>query len=303
MPKEKIIITGATGFIGRKLSQHLIDHGYDVTSFSRDAVKSKELLHLVNSHVKWGHDTSDWHNQLEGVKAIVNLAGTPIAGKKWTAEYKQEIIDSRIKSTNAIVEAIKTLEHTPAFINASAIGYYGNRGEEILHEGSECGSGFLAEVTKKWEDSAYKANPYTRVVSARLGIILGEDGGALKKMMLPYNLFVGGPIGVGWQYMPWVHINDIVEMFRFVIENETISGPVNFVNPNPVTMNDFARELGKAMNRPSIVKVPEFMIKLILGESADMITGSVRVVPNVLLKNNYQFKFTDLYAALKDILK
>jgi len=303
MPKEKIIIAGATGFIGRKLAQNMIEHGYDVTSFSRNVEKSKELLQHVNSHVKWSSESSNWHTSLEGVKAIVNLAGTPIAGKKWTEEYKQEIIDSRIKSTDSIVEAIKTLENPPAFINASAIGYYGNRGEELLHEGSECGSGFLADVTKKWEDSACRAIPYTRVVSARLGIILGEDGGALKKMMLPYNLFVGGPIGVGWQFMPWVHVNDIVEMFRFVIENEEISGPVNFVNPNPATMNDFAKELGKALNRPSIVKVPEFMIKLILGESADMVTGSARVVPDVLLKNNYQFKFTDLYAALKDILK
>lgn len=299
----KIIITGATGLIGTKLVEYFIGKGYEIVVFTRNPDHSVNLFPNIKSHVKWDgiKDLNNWKNELIGTSAIINLAGASIAGSKWTDSYKKIILDSRINSTMSLVEAIKQTEHPPALINASAIGYYGDRNDEALDESSDSGNGFLADVVKKWEETAYTASTFTRVVIARIGIVLAADGGALTKMISPFKFFVGGPLGSGNQYWSWIHINDLIVLFDFVLSNN-ISGPVNFVSPNPVRMTEFARTLGKVMRRPSIFKVPKFMLKLILGESAEMVLGSQKVVPRKALDSSFEFKFSNLELALKDLL-
>jgi hypothetical protein len=297
---KKIIITGPTGLIGTHLANYLTGRGWDVIAFSRNIEHSKNILPLIFRHVDWNpqSDNNQWHSELIDATAIINLAGASIAGGPWTDEYKKVIISSRVNSTNSIVSAIKTMSNPPMLVNASAIGYYGNRSNEVLDEDSDSGDGFLAEVTRQWEESAMNAEPYTTVAIARTGIVLSKNGGALGKLLTPFRLFIGGPLGSGKQYWSWIHIDDIVRMFEFVIENK-ISGPVNFVSPNPVTMSEFAATLGKVIHRPSVFKVPGFALKHLLGESSEMVLDSQCVIPRKAQSNNYKFQFPELKSALE----
>lgn len=301
-------MTGATGFIGTKLCKYLTDSGYDVVSFSRNAEKSKQLLPEIHSHLSWHLDSDDWYQYINGAKAVINLAGKGIADSRWTNKHKQEVIESRVKTTSAIVQAIKVAESKPVLINASAIGFYGDRGNEVLNEKSERGTGFLADVTSLWENEADKASEYTNVVKARIGIVLGKDGGALPKMIIPFKFYIGGALGGGTlgngrQYMSWIHINDILRLFKYIIEHPEISGVVNFVSPNPVTMNEFAKVLGKVLHRFSIFNVPDFILKLIMGESAEMVISSALVSSELESIKNFKFEFPNLNSALTDLLK
>lgn len=299
----KIIITGATGFIGKKLVEHFLSKDYEIVVFSRNTERSRNIFPAISKHIKWTgtEDLNNWKNELIGTNAVINLAGASIAGAKWTDTYKKDILDSRINSTVSLVQAIKQTENPPALINASAIGYYGNRSDEVLDEESLPGNGFLADVVKQWEETAFMASSVTRVVTPRIGIVLSADGGALSKMITPFKFFVGGPLGIGNQFWSWIHIDDLAALFDFVLNNE-IEGPVNFVSPNPVRMSEFAKALGKAMYRPSLLIVPEFMLKLILGESAEMVLGSQNVVPRKVLDKSFEYKFSELQFALKDLL-
>lgn len=297
---KKIIITGVTGLIGSHLAKHLTGRGWDVVAFSRNIEHSKNVLPRIFRHVAWNprSDDKQWYSELNDATAIINLAGASIAGERWTNEYKKVIISSRVDSTNSIVSAIKTISNPPMLVNASAIGYYGNRSNEVIDEDSDSGDGFLAEVTRQWEESAMNAKPFTTVAIARMGIVLSENGGALEKLLTPFRLFIGGPLGSGKQYWSWIHIDDVARMFEFVIENK-MSGPVNFVSPNPVTMSVFAETLGKVMHRPSVFKVPGFVLKLLLGESSDMVLDSQCVIPRKAQSNNYKFLYPELKSALE----
>lgn len=296
-----ILVSGATGMIGTKLTKKLSDLGYSIASISRNPKKSESQLPWCQYHIDYNNkeQLSEYISKSYGV---VNLAGASIADKKWTTEYKKEIIDSRINSTRMIIDAINTSSDKPkVLINGSAIGIYGNTFDKEVDEKSPSGDGFLADVTIRWENEAKRLNSDVRLVLARIGVVLDKKGGALEKMILPFKLFVGGPIGSGQQWLSWIHIDDLVNLFVWSLESQ-ISGPVNFTAPYPSRMKDFAKDLGKVLSRPSLFPVPEFMLKIILGESSAMVTNSNKVMPKVALQNNFKFKYDNLQLALKSIL-
>ena len=300
---KKIIITGATGLIGSHLAKHLTVKGYSVISFSRDAANSGQKLPFIAGHTEWNPagENKDWFNQLSGAAAVINLAGASIGDKKWSDDYKKVILTSRIESTNAIVDAISAISDPPMLINASAIGYYGDRQDETLTENSAPGSGFLAQVAIEWEKAANRASEYTQVAFARTGIVLAREGGTLGKLFTPFKLFAGGPLGSGRQFWSWIHIDDVSGLFEFIIENK-ISGPVNFVSPNPLRMTEFAKTLGKVMHRPSYFKVPAAVLRMLLGESADLVLDSQRVIPAKATDNGFRFNYPKLKTALEFII-
>jgi len=304
MKSKKIIITGATGFLGTELSKHFSEKGYDVISFSRNPIKSKQKLPFASEHFEFNplKPNSKLKDAVDGADAVINLAGAGIGDKRWTKSYKELVLNSRIDSTNYIVELIRQSKNPPMLLNASAIGYYGDCGDTLLNEDSPKGSGFLSDVTYKWEAKASEAQDITNVAAARIGIVLDKNGGALKRMLLPFKLFAGGPLGSGRQFWSWIHLSDVLYAFDFIIENK-LSGPVNIVSPNPIRMKAFAKELGRAMKRPSFLPVPAFALKIILGESAEMVLNSQKVLPNKLTENGYNFKYSELSSAMKDIFQ
>lgn len=296
-----ILVTGATGMIGTKLTKKLSDLGYSIASVSRNPSKSKSQIPWCEHHIDYNKkdELSEFISKSYGV---INLAGASIADKKWTPEYKKEIIDSRVNSTKMIVDAINLSQIKPkVLINGSAIGIYGNTLDKEIDEKSPSGEGFLADVTIRWENEAKGLSSDVRLVFARIGVVLDKKGGALEKMILPFKLFVGGPIGTGQQWLSWIHIDDLVNLFVWSLESH-VSGPVNFTTPNPVRMNDFAKNLGKVLSRPSLFPVPEFVLKVILGEAAAMVTNSNKILPKVALENNFKFEYKNLQIALKSIL-
>ncbi|TAL68109.1 MAG: TIGR01777 family protein [Bacteroidetes bacterium] len=301
--QSRIIILGGSGLIGKRLARQLKHNGSDVIIFSRNPEKYSKL-NPEYIHIKWdvGNHES-WKDYIIDAFGIINLAGVSIGGKRWTKKYKQEILDSRLTSTNALVEEIIKSGSPPrVLINASGVDYYGNTGDIKVDESSPAGDGFLASVCRRWEEAAFKALPKTRVVAARMGLVLAPDALAIKRLLLPFKLFIGGPLGNGRQWFPWIHIDDVVEMCKWIIENPDINGPINFVSPYQVTMKQFAKTLGYTMHRPSILPLPEFLLRIAVGESAGMIVNSKRVVPGVALDNNFHFKYEVLEKALSNII-
>jgi uncharacterized protein (TIGR01777 family) len=303
--RKKILISGATGLIGTLLTKNLKDDDYDITIFTRDIESAKKRNPYASEYVLWDfHEPESWYKYLEDKYAIVHLAGANLFDKRWTEDYKKVLYNSRVLSTRNLINAIEKLSKKPElFICASGISYYGDSGEQILTEDSVPGNDFLAKLTLDWEKEAAKVEPLgIRRVSVRTGIALSKDSGALKLMLPIFKLFVGGTPGNGKQWFPWIHIQDLINIYRFVIENSSINGPVNAVSANPVTMKEFVKTLGHIMKRPSIFKVPKFAVKIVLGEFAEYVTVSTRGVPQKLLENNFKFQFGDLEAALDDIL-
>ncbi|MBI5326398.1 MAG: TIGR01777 family protein [Ignavibacteriae bacterium] len=300
---KSIIIIGGSGFIGQKLSIHLNHSGFDIIIFSRNPEKISNQFPgslLVNWNPQ-NHDS--WKEYINNSFGIINLAGASIGGKRWTKNYKQEIINSRLNTTNSLVAEILKSQNPPnVLINASGVDFYGDTGNNEVDESAAFGDGFLASVCSKWEEAAFKASSKTRVVAARMGLVIAKEALAVKRMLLPFKLFIGGPLGVGNQWFPWIHIDDVVEMYKWIIENPEIRGPVNFVSPHRVTMNEFAKSLGKVLHRPSIFKVPEFLLRIAVGDSADMIVNSKSVVPKVAIEKGFKFKYTELEKALIDII-
>ncbi|MFN7181720.1 MAG: TIGR01777 family oxidoreductase, partial [Planctomycetota bacterium] len=236
---------------------------------------------------------------------IIHLGGEPITGTRWTQEKKRQIYESRIHSTKLIVEKITRIHHPPKiFMSASAIGYYGDRGDELLTEESMAGSGFLAQTAYDWEQVTKPASQCgIRVVNLRFGVVLSRVGGALPSMLVPFKLGLGGKLGNGKQYMSWITIDDVINIIYELILNNNLSGPVNIVSPNPVTNSDFTKTLGKILNRPTIVGVPSFIIRLLFGEMGKSIfLSSLRVYPEKLLSYGYKFLYPDLECALKHVL-
>ena len=301
---KKIVITGATGSIGQRLVQELIKREYEVTVFTRDIKKSSDKIAREVNVVKWDYERmNDWMNELNGVDAVVHLAGANLSGRRWNKDYKKLAYDSRIISTRNLVEAIKTVEQKPkVFITSSAVGIYGNRYDEILDETSILGNDFLANLCKDWENEAAKIEEIgVRSVSIRTGLVLAKDEGLLKQLYLPFKLFVGGPLAGGKQWFPWIHIDDIVGIYLQAIDNHNLSGAVNGASPSIVRMKEFAKIFGKVLRRPSLFPIPKLAIKIVAGEVAEYAVMSQRTSAEKIVESGYKFKFEKLEEALRDI--
>lgn len=299
----KIVLAGATGFIGRALRERLLSAGHEVIVLSRHAIGSRTER---EKFVTWnGTSSGEWIACLDGAGVVINLAGENIAAKPWTPARKQKIVSSRVDATRAIVDAIGFLKQKPALlINVSAVGYYGDVPDLELTEASAQGAGFLPETCEAWEAEARKAGRFgVRVVLARLGPVLGEKGGMLSKMLPPFRFFVGAPLGTGKQWIPWVHRDDVTGAFLFMMEHADLSGPVNVTAPAPVTMSEFCQRLAGVLRRPSWFPIPPFILKWCMGEMAMIVLASEKAMPQKLLKAGYRFGHPDLTEALRTILK
>lgn len=301
-----ILVSGASGFIGRAVVRELLSAGHKITALTRVSKKTPGLFGREVTVLDWDAKTlSAWSGQVGAVDAIVNLTGESIANSRWSAAQKEKIIRSRTDATAALVQSISVASRRPKIlINASAVGYYGSVPEGEVNESAPSGTGFLAETCRRWEESALKAEAYgVRVVLLRIGVVLGREGGALAKMLLPFKLFVGGALGDGKQWFPWVHRDEISRIVNYCVENERIKGAVNACSPNPVRMSEFAGALGKALHRPAWAPVPALVLKTLLGELSEMILTGQKVVPLKLLQNDYRFRFPVLSDALTSILR
>jgi len=302
----RVIITGGTGFIGRPLSVSLVQEGYEVVCLTRHAAAAEERWGNSVRFVDWDAKTAaGWGKYADGAEAIINLAGDSIGSGRWNDQKKRKIRQSRMNAGKAVVEAVRLAKQKPgAVIQASAIGIYGSRGKESLGEVSESGEGFLADVARDWENSTREVESWgVRRVITRSGLVLGSAGGTLPRMLFPYRFFVGGPLGSGKQWMSWIHIQDEVASFLFLIERKDLSGVFNLTAPHPLQNRLFSRELGKALGHPSWFPVPGFLLKLIFGQMAEeTILASQRVLPERLDKAGFTFAYPDLVGALTDIL-
>ena len=301
----KVLIVGGTGFVGKVLMLHLLSKGYQVMIVTRNLQKAQEEIQLPVEMVEWNNSfTLTSPELLTDVDAVVNLAGESIGTGRWTRKKKEQILNSRIKTTETVVNFIKNGWMKPnVLINASAIGYYGSCHDQEIFEADLPGEGFLANVSKRWEEEASKAEEFNiRVVPLRIGVVLGQEG-ALQKMVFPYRFYMGGTIGSGEQWLSWIHIHDLVQMIHFIIQNEEIKGPINATSPKPIRMKEFNRLIGKVSGKPSWLPVPSWILYFLLGEMADMLVQGQRVFPKKIMQSGFQFQFEEAEAALKSILK
>lgn len=292
------LVTGATGFIGKALVETLLAQGHSVHYLGR---KRSAAMDLRAAFHPWPEPerTLAPLDAVPRCEAIVNLAGEPV-GQRWTASVKQEIKDSRMLVTRNLIDALNGLRHKPeVFVSASAVGYYGDRGDEVLTEQSEPGSGFLADVCAEWEREAERAaGAGLRVVRVRIGVVLSAAGGALQKMLPPFWLGIGGTLGDGRQWMSWIHRDDVIGLIRWAAENEAVSGAVNGTAPEPVTNRQFTRVLARALHRPALVPVPRFALQMMLGEMSSVLFESARVVPAVAQSHGFPFTYDRLVDAI-----
>jgi uncharacterized protein (TIGR01777 family) len=295
----KILIGGSHGLVGTALIKSWETQGHEIFRLVRHAPTSK-------TEVEWSPDRySIALARIEGFDAVVNLAGEGIAEGRWTDDKKRRIRESRVKGTKLLGDALANLTVPPkTFVCASAIGYYGNRDDELLTESSAAGDGFLAKVCAEWEEAtALATEKGIRVVNARFGVILDTNGGALKKMLPPFRMGVGGRIGSGKQWMSWIALDDVVGALNFALTNDSLQGPVNFVAPSPVTNFEFTKTLGKVLSRPTVLPIPAFAIKLLFGEMGEaLLLGGQRVAPKRLVAGGYEFSYPKLEPALAHIL-
>jgi uncharacterized protein (TIGR01777 family) len=306
--KMKIVIAGGSGFLGTALSSHLIGNGHEVVILTRKsspAVQDSRENHPAM--VSWTPDgqLGPWAKALTGAAAVVNLAGESIAARRWSPAQKDRLRQSRLVATRSLTAAIRAARITPpVLISASAVGYYGDRGEETLTEASAPGTDFLAKLCVEWEAAAAEAAAVTRVALVRTGIVLDRRDGALAKMLLPFRLFAGGPLGSGRQFMPWIHREDWIRLVAWMIQHEGARGPVNATAPSPVTNAEFSKALGQALHRPSFMPAPALALRIALGEMADaLLLSGQRALPVRASDLGFSFKFTTVDAALADVLK
>jgi uncharacterized protein (TIGR01777 family) len=298
----KILITGASGLIGKAVAKSLSANGHELLLAGRGEPKNQNQIKWT---VEEGFDEAA-RERLEGVDAVIHLAGESIAGLRWTDEKKKAIRDSRVTGTHNLVNELARLKRKPSvFISASALGFYGDRGDEIVTETSPPGDTFLSEVCREWESESRRAEDLgIRTVLLRNAIVLSKDGGALGTMLTPFKLGVGGIIGSGKQWMSWVSLDDVVSIVNLALEDEKLRGAVNVSSPNPVTNEEFTKTLGEVLYRPTIIPLPEFAVNLVFGEMGDaLLIDSTRVEPKRLIDAGYKFKFTDLRSALENAVK
>ena len=301
----KVLVTGSTGLVGTALVKALASDGHTVCRLLRP--QSKTTLGSKDGFdVAWNPETGELGGAGVGPEAVVNLAGASIAGGRWTEKRKELLRTSRIDTTRALVHALAKMNARPrVLVSASAIGIYGDRGDEVLTEESKPGTDFLAGLAREWEAEALKAEALgIRVVLARFGIILAQHGGALAKMLLPFKLGAGGRLGSGKQWMSWITLEDIVGVIRYAIENNAVRGALNVVAPQPAQNSDFTKALAKALHRPALFPAPAFALRLALGEMADaLLLSSQRVKPQALEKSSYRFLYPELSVGLNTLLK
>lgn len=294
-----ILITGATGLIGSALTAYLVARGHVIYALHRNPETEKPHYWVPEQNLVHLDDSIP-------LDAVIHLAGENIADGRWTRDRKNRILDSRVHGTKLLAEKLATLEHKPElFISASAIGFYGDTGDNIVDEYSARGTGFLSDIATQWE-AATDAAQYAgiRTIKLRTGVVLSRNGGALKKMLLPFTLGFGGVVGNGKQYMSWISINDVLRIIDTMLNSSEMSGPYNLVAPNPVTNRTFTRCLGKALHRPAVLPLPAFLVRMLFGEMGEalLLSGS-RVVPSRLLKEGYQFIDGDLEQTLASLLR
>lgn len=300
----RVLVTGATGLIGKSLCRVLAGEGCEIVVLSR---------HPETAQVVPGARAFGWNAEVEappaeaweGVEAVIHLAGEPVAARRWTEEHKRRIRDSRVKGTRNLVEGMKKLTVAPkVLVSASAVGFYGDRGDEQLDERSAPGQDFLSDVCLEWEREAEAArSPGLRVALARVGVVLDKNGGLMEKMLLPFKLGLGGRLGDGRQWFPWIHADDIVGIIRHALLDDSVGGPINGVAPGVVTNAEFTAELAAALNRPTFLPVPELALKILMGEMADAALASQRVFPRVALDTGYRFRYPNLKPALESLFK
>ncbi|HES59572.1 MAG: TIGR01777 family oxidoreductase [Calditrichaceae bacterium] len=302
----KIIIAGGSGFIGRYLAEYLSTSGYEVIVLSRNPQRAEAAFSKNITCLLWDDfNTSAWQDALESSEVVINLIGENVGQWPWTDQIKHKILFSRLHAGQTIVQAIHKANNKPRLlIQTSATGYYGNNNKDELTEDSAAGSGFLADVCRQWEYSTNEVESMGMNRSIiRIGLVLGRQGGLLKKTMFPFKLFVGGPVGSGDQMLPWIHRDDLIAAIRFIIESKHPKKLYNTCAPNPVTMNTFAQILGKTLKRPSVFRVPELIVKLIFGEMGrETILSGQNAVPKTLMDAGYKFKYTTLTEALSDLV-
>ena len=306
----KIVIAGGTGFLGAPLAERYAEEGHDVRVLSR-SLMAGDTRHDSGTgvpgvtRVGWKPDgtSGPWASALEGADALVNLAGESLASKRWTPQRKALLRDSRILPARSLAAALKSALKPPSvFVGGSAIGYYGPRGDEPLTEESPAGTDFLSHMAEDWEGEARAAaRPGVRLVHLRTGIVLERTGGALPEMMRPFRFFVGGRLGSGRQYTSWIHRLDWIELVRWIVQTPEVSGPVNATAPHPVTNRQFARALGRALRRPSLVPVPGFAVRLVAGEFGNSIITGQRVLPAVAKRHGYHFRYPEIEQAFRGI--
>ncbi|KPJ61024.1 MAG: epimerase [Latescibacteria bacterium DG_63] len=298
----RIFVTGGTGFVGRNLVSRLVKEGNQVTVLTRSAKATDKtppsVSYVQGNPMKQG----SWQEAVGEHDVVINLAGASLF-KRWTAQYKRAIRESRIETTRRLVEGMRAPPGQTVFFSTSAVGYYGFRGDEELTEDSPAGDDFLAKVAGDWEREALKAEEKgVRVVITRFGIVLGDKGGVLSQMVPLFRRYIGGPIGNGKQWFSWIHIEDLMEVFVFLINHPEISGPVNVCSPNPIRNEDLAKALGVALHRPSFLSVPGFLLTPVLGEFGSIILKGQKVIPRRLMDSGFPFQHAQLEQALGSIL-
>jgi uncharacterized protein (TIGR01777 family) len=303
---KRVLITGGSGLIGSALTRSLAGAGYEVVVLSRAPDRVTGLPAGARA-VRWdGQATDGWRAELEGARAVVNLAGESIAGGRWTEARKRRIRESRSRATRAVSRAILQATDRPGvLLQGSAVGFYGAReGDDRVTEEAGAGGDFLADVTVDWEAASRPVEDAgVRRCLLRTGVVLSTEGGALPQMALPFKLFAGGPAGDGSQWVPWIHVRDEVRAIRFLLEADRAAGPFNLTAPEPVTNRELSRALGEALGRPSFLKAPGFALRLALGEMADVVLEGQRAVPERLLAAGFEFEFPNVRAALADLYR
>ncbi|MDH5479878.1 MAG: TIGR01777 family oxidoreductase [Nitrosomonas sp.] len=297
----RILITGGTGFIGQTLCPTLISAGHSLTIYSRFPGKVRKIFGNQVTSLNSLQSLTDSNH----FGAIINLSGAPIFGELWTDERKQFVLDSRIDTTQELIRFIARAQNKPeVLLSGSAIGYYGDQGDTILDETfTTSGNSFSQQLCTQWEEEAEKAKQHgVRVCQLRTGLVIGRNGGFLQSMILPFKLGLGGRMGSGMQWMPWIHINDHIAICQTLIEHTELEGKFNLTAPNPVTNKEFTRILALALRRPAFLPLPAWLLKLLFGEMSQLLLNSQRVIPKRMLESDFQFKFTELESALRNVL-
>jgi uncharacterized protein (TIGR01777 family) len=307
MPEAKrIVVTGATGLIGGKIVQSLVGRGDEVVALVREVEKARRKLPPEVKLLQWSTSSADgeWVTAIDGAYGVIHLAGAPVAGR-WSSEWKRKIRETRISGTRNMVEAISRAATKPeVLVGASAVGYYGTSPDATFSEDAPVGSDFLASVCGEWESETKRAEALgVRVVRVRTGIVLDPNEGALSKLLLPFRLFVGGPIASGRQWFPWIHIQDEVGIFLWGLDNPEVSGAVNAAAPGIMNNRDFSKQLGKALHRPSLLPTPAFVFRALFGEGSMILTEGQKVIPTRTLELGYRFLHPTLDEALGSLLR
>lgn len=300
-----IVLTGATGFIGRSLTEALIKRGDELMILTRSSAR-KISEHSNIRYVIWNpRDQTSVVKEIDGSDAVINLAGESIVGKRWTQGQKEKILQSRVSATQIIANSVKKASKRPhVLINASAVGYYGPHGNESLTEDAKAGNDFLADLCKAWEAHAVRVEDFdVRVVRLRIGIVLDKNGGALKLMLLPFKMFIGGWLGGGNQWMSWIVLEDLIRLIIFCLDNQAARGAINAVAPQAATNKAFSLVLAQVLKRPCLMPVPSFALKILMGEVSEMLLTGQRVIPKKAQELGFSFRYPEIRNALETILR